>query len=196
MGQLHPVLANTHIVQNTFQAWQKPQPDQVKLVEQRVIKQLLQALIFEEIISADHDGQNFVIEVQSRQQQGIRYIAAGQRQYSYKLVRLSRDQDVLRQDEQGNLQPARLNQVIDEILRSIGDAAKVEDFIFELKRTYIHDLQSQVCYENYALPAIQYPYDILESYLMDGHPYHPCYKSRVGFSLQDNVRYGVEFAQP
>ena len=31
---------------------------------------------------------------------------------------------------------------------------------------------------------------------MDGHPYHPCYKSRVGFSLQDNVRYGVEFAQP
>ncbi|MEG0481797.1 MAG: IucA/IucC family protein [Acinetobacter sp.] len=196
MGQLHPVLANTHIVQNTFQAWQKPQPDQVKLVEQRVIKQLLQALIFEEIISADHDGQNFVIELQSRQQQGIRYIAAGQRQYSYKLVRLSRDQDVLRQDEQGNLQPARLNQVIDEILRSIGDAAKVEDFIFELKRTYIHDLQSQVCYENYALPAIQYPYDILESYLMDGHPYHPCYKSRVGFSLQDNVRYGVEFAQP
>lgn len=196
MGLLHPVLSNTHIVQNTFQAWQKPQPDQVKFVEQRVIKQLLQALIFEEIISADYDGQHFMIEVQSRQQQMIRYIAPGQRQYSYKLVRLARDQDVLRQDEQGNPQPARLNQVIDEILRSIPDAAKVEDFIFELKRTYIHDLQSQVCFENYALPAIQYPYDILESYLMDGHPYHPCYKSRVGFSLQDNVRYGVEFAQP
>jgi len=196
MGLLHPVLSNTHIIQNTFQAWQKPQPDQVKFVEQRVIKQLLQALIFEEIISTDYDGQHFVIEVQTHQQQTIRYIAPGQRQYSYKLVRLARDQDVLRQDEQGNPQPARLNQVIDEILRSIPNAAKVEDFIFELKRTYIHDLQSQVCFENYALPAIQYPYDILESYLMDGHPYHPCYKSRVGFSLQDNVRYGVEFAQP
>lgn len=196
MGLLHPVLSNTHIIQNTFQAWQKPQPDQVKFVEQRVIKQLLQALIFEEIISADYDGQHFVIEVQTHQQQTIRYIASGQRQYSYKLVRLARDQDILRQDEQGNSLPARLNQVIDEILRSIPNAAKVEDFIFELKRTYIHDLQSQVCFENYALPAIQYPYDILESYLMDGHPYHPCYKSRVGFSLQDNVRYGVEFAQP
>jgi len=134
--------------------------------------------------------------VQDRQQQTVQYKASGQRQYSYNLVRLARDQDVLRQDAQGKQQPARLNQVIDEILRSITDAAKVEDFIFELKRTYIHDLQSQVCFENYALPAIQYPYDILESYLMDGHPYHPCYKSRVGFSLQDNVRYGVEFAQP
>ena len=134
--------------------------------------------------------------MQDRQQQTVQYKASGQRQYSYNLVRLARDQDVLRQDAQGKQQPARLNQVIDEILRSITDAAKVEDFIFELKRTYIHDLQSQVCFENYALPAIQYPYDILESYLMDGHPYHPCYKSRVGFSLQDNVRYGVEFAQP
>ncbi len=196
MGQLHPVLSNTHLIQNTFQAWQQPQSEQSKEVEQRVIKQLLQALIFEEIIAADHDGEKFIVQVQDRQQKTVQYKAFGQRQYSYNLVRLARDQDVLRQDAHGKQQPARLNQVIDEILRSITDAAKVEDFIFELKRTYIHDLQSQVCFENYALPAIQYPYDILESYLMDGHPYHPCYKSRVGFSLQDNVRYGVEFAQP
>jgi 2-[(L-alanin-3-ylcarbamoyl)methyl]-3-(2-aminoethylcarbamoyl)-2-hydroxypropanoate synthase len=196
MGQLHPVLLNTHLIQNTFQAWQQPQSEQSKAVEQRVIKQLLQALIFEEIIAADHDGESFIVQVQDRQQQTVQYKASGQRQYSYNLVRLARDQDVIRQDAQGKQQPARLNQVIDEILRSITDAAKVEDFIFELKRTYIHDLQSQVCFENYALPAIQYPYDILESYLMDGHPYHPCYKSRVGFSLQDNIHYGVEFAQP
>ncbi|KXZ69575.1 IucA/IucC family protein [Acinetobacter venetianus] len=196
MGQLHPVLSNTHLIQNTFQAWQLPQSEQSKEVEQRVIKQLLQALIFEEIIAADHDGEKFIVQVQDRQQKMVQYKAPGQRQYSYNLVRLARDQDVLRQEAHGKQQPARLNQVIDEILRSITDAAKVEDFIFELKRTYIHDLQSQVCFENYALPAIQYPYDILESYLMDGHPYHPCYKSRVGFSLQDNVRYGVEFAQP
>ncbi|WP_278395884.1 IucA/IucC family protein, partial [Acinetobacter venetianus] len=196
MGQLHPVLSNTHLIQNTFQAWQQPQSEQSKAVEQRVIKQLLQALIFEEIITADHDGESFIVQVQDRQQQTVQYKASGQRQYSYNLVRLARDQDVLRQDAHGKQQPARLNQVIDEILRSITDAAKVEDFIFELKRTYIHDLQSQVCFENYALPAIQYPYDILESYLMDGHPYHPCYKSRVGFSLQDNIHYGVEFVQP
>ncbi|MCW1881319.1 hypothetical protein [Acinetobacter baumannii] len=49
MGQLHPVLSNTHVIQNTLQAWQHPNSDQAKYVEQRVIKQLLQALIFEDI---------------------------------------------------------------------------------------------------------------------------------------------------
>ena len=45
MGQLHPVLSNTHVIQNALQAWQHPNSDQAKYVEQRVIKQLLQALI-------------------------------------------------------------------------------------------------------------------------------------------------------
>jgi hypothetical protein len=48
MGQLHPVLSNTHVIQNALQAWH-PNSDQAKYVEQRVIKQLLQALIFEDI---------------------------------------------------------------------------------------------------------------------------------------------------
>ncbi|EPU0915575.1 IucA/IucC family protein, partial [Acinetobacter baumannii] len=133
MGQLHPVLSNTHVIQNALQAWQHPNSDQAKYVEQRVIKQLLQALIFEDIIHSEYDGKNFIIEVQNSQRQTIRYVAAGQRQYSYKLVRLARNQDVFRQDENGHYQIATLNLVIDEILRTITDAAKVEDFIFELK---------------------------------------------------------------
>ena len=40
----------------------------------------------------------------------------GKRQYSYKLVRLARNQDVFRQDENGHYQIATLNLVIDEIL--------------------------------------------------------------------------------
>ncbi|MBV6567310.1 hypothetical protein JL997_16455, partial [Acinetobacter baumannii] len=55
MGQLHPVLSNTHVIQNTLQAWQRPNSDQAKYVEQRVIKQLLQALIFEDIIHSEYD---------------------------------------------------------------------------------------------------------------------------------------------
>ncbi len=63
MGQLHPVLSNTHVIQNALQAWQHPNSDQAKYVEQRVIKQLLQALIFEDIIHSEYDGKNFIIEV-------------------------------------------------------------------------------------------------------------------------------------
>ncbi|MFW2724050.1 hypothetical protein ACN6QQ_16010, partial [Acinetobacter baumannii] len=54
MGQLHPVLSNTHVIQNALQAWQHPNSDQAKYVEQRVIKQLLQALIFEDIIPVSY----------------------------------------------------------------------------------------------------------------------------------------------
>src|SRR5690606_16949949 len=42
-------------------------------------------------------------------------------------------------------------------------------------------------------PLNQMAYDQLESALMDGHPYHPCYKSRIGFSVSDHYRYGPEF---
>jgi 3,4-dihydroxybenzoyl-citryl-spermidine/N-citryl-spermidine--spermidine ligase len=35
-------------------------------------------------------------------------------------------------------------------------------------------------------------YDALEGALHEGHPYHPCFKARTGFSLQDHVDYGPE----
>lgn len=36
-------------------------------------------------------------------------------------------------------------------------------------------------------------YDDLEGALPDGHRYHPCFKSRIGFSPADNAAYGPEF---
>ncbi len=51
-------------------------------------------------------------------------------------------------------------------------------------------------FDHYALPAIQYPYDILESYLMDSHPYHPCYKSRMGFPSLRKTMYAMVWSSP
>lgn len=36
----------------------------------------------------------------------------------------------------------------------------------------------------------------IEAALDEGHPYHPCYKARAGFSFEDNRAYGPEAAQP
>lgn len=38
-------------------------------------------------------------------------------------------------------------------------------------------------------------YEELESEIIEGHPYHPCYKSRTGFSIADHQRYGPEAKQ-
>ena len=80
------------------------------------------------------------------------------------------DQDVMRQDHTGQRTVAQLNQVIDEIVRAIPNGAKLEDFIHELKRTFIHDVQSQQYQNAFSLPAVQHSYDVLETYLMAGIP--------------------------
>ncbi|MCA1845595.1 MAG: siderophore biosynthesis protein, partial [Actinobacteria bacterium] len=38
-------------------------------------------------------------------------------------------------------------------------------------------------------------YDDLESLIVDGHRYHPSYKSRLGFNALDNAEYGPEFGR-
>ena len=196
MGHLHSALSqNKYSSSAATLAWQQPDQAAIRKVEQRVIKQLLQALIYEEIIATKIENGMFVIRAQDKNQQEVQYFATGKHYLSFGLVRMS-EQDVIRQDHAGQRSVAQLNSVIDEILRAIPNAAKLEDFIHELKRTFIHDVQSQHCQNEFSLPAVQHSYDVLETYLMAGHPYHPCYKSRVGFSLQDNLNYGVEFAQP
>lgn len=195
MGHLASAFVQNNSSALTTLAWQQPDQAAIQKVEQRVIKQLLQALIYEGVIATTIEQGRFVISARDQNQQAVEYIAAGQHYLSFGLVRMD-DQDVMRRDAAGQSSVAQLNQVIEEIVRAIPDAAKLEDFIHELKRTFIHDVQSQPSLNEFSLPAAQHRYDVLETYLMVGHPYHPCYKSRVGFSLQDNLKYGVEYAQP
>ena len=196
MGHLHPTLSQKNSSSSApTLAWQQLDQAAIKKVEQRVIKQLLQALIYEEVIATKIENGMFVINAKDQNQKEVQYFATGKHYLSFGLVRMS-EQDVIRQDHTGQRSIAQLNSVVDEIVRVIPNAAKLEDFIYELKRTFIHDVQSQHCQNDFQLPAAQHNYDVLETYLMAGHPYHPCYKSRVGFSLQDNLKYGVEYAQP
>ncbi|MBI3284857.1 MAG: IucA/IucC family siderophore biosynthesis protein [Burkholderiales bacterium] len=43
--------------------------------------------------------------------------------------------------------------------------------------------------------VLDLPYAWQEAQLGEGHLYHPCYRSRMGFSLTEHQRYGPEFAQ-
>lgn len=40
------------------------------------------------------------------------------------------------------------------------------------------------------------PFARLDAALSEGHPYHPCFKARTGFTLDDHRRYGPECAEP
>ncbi|WP_171070310.1 IucA/IucC family protein [Methylobacterium terricola] len=40
------------------------------------------------------------------------------------------------------------------------------------------------------------PFAVLDGALWEGHPYHPCFKARTGFTLDDQAAYGPEAARP
>lgn len=41
-------------------------------------------------------------------------------------------------------------------------------------------------------PRVSLPYSVLETAIDEGHPYHPCFKARSGFSDADHLAYGPE----
>ena len=65
-----------------------------------------------------------------------------------------------------------------------------DDFQEELRRTHDFDDLSQ----HHRLPIHRagLDYEELEQTIIEGHPYHPCYKSRIGFSRANHEAYGPE----
>lgn len=70
---------------------------------------------------------------------------------------------------------------------------KTERFIAELKHTAIKQACAMTAKRG---SGLKIGYSKQEAQLGDGHLYHPCYRSRMGFSLADHLAYGPEFAQP
>ena len=62
----------------------------------------------------------------------------------------------------------------------------------ELLATQIKDAQTLSAHGGKLLRGADY--DTLEARLTDGHLYHPAYKSRMGFTLNDNAMYAPEIA--
>ena len=183
--------------------WQAPVNSQViARAEQRVIKQLLQALLYENIIEFESESANtthestgnetllnFVIKAGN----DISYTAQGHIHYSFDIIRLN-ELNVQRVVN-GVAQDAILEHVISDILLNIEGAELKDRFIKELRHTLVNETQSQILMSNMPMPIDTLTYEQLEGYLTAGHPYHPCFKSRIGFDLQDNYDYGPEFDQ-
>ena len=184
--------------------WQAPVDVQImSRAEQRVIKQLLQALLYENIIDFEFEHANniddynvnneallnFVIKANDN----VSYTAQGYIHYSFDMIRLN-DLNVQRVVN-GVVQDAILEQVISDILLNIEGAELKDSFIKELRHTLVNETQSQILASNIPVPIDTLTYEQLEGYLTAGHPYHPCFKSRIGFDLQDNYDYGPEFEQ-
>ena len=86
---------------------------------------------------------------------------------------------------------------LEEIASALpADPERRRAFAAELTQTVLNDTAVRQHWQEAAQPISDAGDDDLESLVVDGHPYHPSYKSRVGFNAVDNAEYGPEFGRP
>jgi len=166
-------------------------------VKRRVYKQLFEALIFEKIVLVDEreeDG-NTVFSIRGLDKQGepVTYTCRGRRRFTFGRVQLV-EESLYRYTSEGHQEVESTAQCIEEIFLQRGiSPSKLKAFIHELEQTILNDTMAQERRRRLGKSMRGRSYDDLEGELMDGHHYHPCYKSRIGFTPQDNLLYGPEF---
>ncbi|MCU5379364.1 siderophore biosynthesis protein [Bacillus cereus] len=166
-------------------------------VRRRVLRQLVESLIYERIITPvrieNEEQILFLIQGLDEDNKSVTYECYGRERMTF--GRISIDSLIVRvQEEKQEIQS--VSQFLEEVFRIVNvEQTKLDSFIHELEQTIFKDTIAQ--YErNNKVKYTQKSYDDFESHLIDGHPYHPSYKARIGFQYRDNFQYGYEFMRP
>ncbi|MDZ5710724.1 IucA/IucC family protein [Jeotgalibacillus haloalkalitolerans] len=153
----------------------------------RVTRQLVEALLFESLIPfqevrSDEPAEScFVMHGRHRN-----YECRGKRS-AFNRVRLT-----------GPVVYKENNRTIQATLEDL-----LQDFIPEekagaLRTEWMQTIALSRWNDQYAVPSLsrrELTFEALESQLIEGHPYHPSYKARTGFTIEDHEKYGPEAGQ-
>ncbi|PEW35951.1 siderophore biosynthesis protein [Bacillus sp. AFS075960] len=166
-------------------------------VRRRVLRQVVESLIYEGIVRPvrieNEEQILFLIQGLDEDNKSVTYECYGRERMTF--GRIAIDSLVIRvQEEQQEIKS--VSQFLEEIFRVVNvERTKLDSFIHELEQTIFKDTIAQ--YERHnKVKYTQKSYDDFESLLIDGHPYHPSYKARIGFQYRDNFQYGYEFMRP
>jgi siderophore synthetase component len=160
-------------------------PPDLPEVRRRVMRQLIESLVYEGMITPGGVAGD-----------GVAYCWEERRRFSFDRVRLGPG-PVVRVKPGEALQeatsPRRFLEEIGPVLPADGERRAA--FAAELMQTVLNDTAVRQHWQRAGRPIAGAGYDDLESLVVDGHPYHPSYKSRLGFNAVDNAEYGPEFAR-
>lgn len=164
-----------------------------RAASRRVLRQLVEALLFENALPhGEWHGEDLAIQGRAADGGGVLYRCRARRSFSFGRVRLV--SPLLREAGGGGAEeaadPALFLAEIAPWLEA--DEGRLKQFAAELLATQIKDAQTLHARGGRLLRGADY--DTVEARLTDGHPYHPSYKSRLGFTLGDNAAYGPETA--
>ena len=150
-------------------------------VRRRVLRQLVESLICEGAIGTGVPGYRFAVG----------------RRFSFDRVRLGPGPVVRAAAGAAPAEATSPRRFLDDLGAMLqADPERRSAFVAELEQTIANDTQARRHWRRAARPAAGASFDDLESLVVDGHLYHPAYKSRVGFDAADNAEFGPEFARP
>ncbi|WP_308722308.1 IucA/IucC family protein [Paenibacillus polysaccharolyticus] len=156
-------------------------------VQERIIRQALEAMWFEDILDRQVSGSEWSTCGVTATGESVVYSCDAEQKFSFARVKVKagsiKREGVVCTD---------LDVFLEEMVLNRLQGAKLTAFVQELQETMAKDSQCRALLP-LRIPAEDRHYDALESHMTDGHLYHPSYKSRLGFSLKDNLAYGPEF---
>lgn len=156
-------------------------------VQERIMRQTLEAMWFEGILDSHVSGSEWRTEGLTSSGDSVAYTCEAERKFSFGRVKVKKGSI-----QREGVPCTDLDLFLEEIVLNALKGANVTAFIQELLETMAKDSQCQAILP-LNIPNENRHYDALESHMTDGHLYHPSYKSRLGFSLKDNLAYGPEF---
>lgn len=159
---------------------------------QRVVRQLLEALLFEGALP-DVAWSGDVLSIAGTREDGVPllYRCRARRTVSFGRIRIVSPVRRLCGAQESDADDVA--RVVAELGAQLGaDPLRLAQFSAELLATHIKDAQTRAAQAGHLLREAGY--DAIEAGLTGAHPYHPGYKSRMGFTLDDNRRYAPECA--
>lgn len=158
-------------------------------VTERMMRQTMEALIFEGIIDITPNDSRWSFTGKTTEGNIVHYSCEADVKWSFGRVKIAKNS--IRREEEPC---ANFYIFLEEVIQNQLIGAHTASFIHELLETLAKDNQFKELQLD-RIPEEDRHYEALESHMTDGHPYHPSYKSRIGFSLADNYAYGPEFNQ-
>ncbi|MGH3751440.1 MAG: IucA/IucC family protein [Pseudonocardiaceae bacterium] len=164
-------------------------------VRRRLLRQLLESLLYEGVLAARTTGDGrCAIDGTDEHGSMVCYLFTATRRYGFDRVRLG-PQPVLRCAPGGTVEAESTTRLLSEVRDGLhADEACLARFARELEETLVKDALAQYVRAQRGDVLRGADYDTLESAITDAHLYHPAYKSRIGFDLEDNLAWGPEFA--
>lgn len=155
-------------------------------VEKRVVRQLLEAMLFERLIDyteiKSFPNTIFILKGKERT-----YRCEGKRT-SFDRIRLQENSIVKHIDDRTTVEAVSIEELVEEIVDEPSEKGRL---LTELKQTILFSDWNE---RNSIQPLSRRKssYEELESEILEGHPYHPCFKSRTGFTIADHENYSPE----